>query len=560
MHGSVITVRMEAVTNRVMIPHTPDLGKPNGVASARSSCPLGWRNARRPSDKLPATAAQTARAPREFIQQSGVSIWQRGPELSRCGSRLGPRETTAFLVPQAGSRAATATATSTLPGAAGPGFPKPPSDALPPLSRASESRDGDGIGHLLRGMAKVVRAPPASAMTAHDGEYVQLASPRTFGSGPGTAVGTAVGGLPEPIPPPSIVPREYHVTDSVAAAPDGSGVYASEWHEQEGQWRVTIFPAQRPIGREQVGHLRTCLNQMIEAQTNMSKARSPRLRNMMSGRSSTLLDVLESDPLNVEGTYRQLHSIYAAGMHELARQVSANCAERGQLLINVWSSVEALRERMFEMHKAKADAAVERQVKVDEERIEALAKLRSLEPLYQRQRAKASRLGEAVQSLKEELTDVKVKAAKAAREGNDAADDREAAKAKAVREETEVLRLERDAMKALADQTATERDELQKQLDSRGTLVAMLRTLQAALKSVEEQLANSQLSRKHAEAQLSESRDSERRLRKQLETVVGEQSSSKLDGNPAAVVAGERHEEGSLAPSGVASRKQNEVA
>lgn len=534
------------------------------------------------------------------IHQHGVDIWQRGPEPSRCGSRLStPREPAAFLGPQAGSspssRTTTAASATTLPsGATGRGFVShfPKSPALPPLSSAelrgwataAELR-GDGIFDMLRGMATAVELRETAADAALGD--VQLVPPHLPGSGPKAWQGTSsqtvtAGGLPEPMPPPSIVPREYHVTGSVPVPPEGRGTYASEWDEQGGQWRVTVFPAQRPVGHEQVGHLRTCLNRMIEAQTSIGKLlRSPRLSSM-SGRSSTLLDerpfssrssltssslestlldVFESDSHDVERTYRELHSVYAAGMHELARQTSAHCAERGQLLMNVWCSVEALRDRMYEMQKTKADAAVKRQTQLDQERGDALFKLRSLENLHLAQQARVNDLAKHVHSLKVELKYTKVKAESAAREAEVAAKDRELAEQKADSEEMKVLRIERDAMKALAEGIATERDGLHRQLESRDRLMAMLHTLRAALKSVEEELATSQSRRKAAEAQLAESCDRERLLRTQLETVTAEKSSGALAGEPTAAMAEDGHEKISHAPSsGAASRQLIEVS
>ena len=177
---------------------------------------------------------------------------------------------------------------------------------------------------------------------------------------------------------------------------------------------------------------------MLEKQTQQALERSPELRkkvaNLWPPRAPNLLEVLEAQPEEVERAYAQLHSIYAAGIHELARQSSAHCAERGQLLINLWSSSEALRERMSKLHKARADAAIEMQAQLDEQLVDARDKIRHLESLQASQRSSS--------------------------------------------------------------------DELQKAAQAREKLIAMIRTLQSALTSVEEQLAASQAGRLAAEAQL----------------------------------------------------------
>ena len=56
--------------------------------------------------------------------------------------------------------------------------------------------------------------------------------------------------------------------------------------------------------------------------------------------------------------YAALHSIFAAGVHELTRQVSIACIERGELLWSLWASADALKAR-FVAKKERNVAAME---------------------------------------------------------------------------------------------------------------------------------------------------------------------------------------------------------
>ena len=143
--------------------------------------------------------------------------------------------------------------------------------------------------------------------------------------------------------------------------------------------------------------------------------------------------MLEASP-DAQRTYRVLHSIYAAGMHELARQVSAHCGERGQLLVNVWTSVEALRERMMELREERLDEVSGRARKLEAELLEASDKLASLRALEAQHRQRGH--------------------------------------------------------------------ELARVSSARDKLVAMTRTLNTALASLEEKLRTSHAAREHAERQL----------------------------------------------------------
>ena len=71
--------------------------------------------------------------------------------------------------------------------------------------------------------------------------------------------------------------------------------YAASWDGEARVWRVTVFPSTRPSGREQVGHLRECLNRMLQAETAH--------HGLPAGAS--LLDVLDAAPDADAAVYRR---------------------------------------------------------------------------------------------------------------------------------------------------------------------------------------------------------------------------------------------------------------
>ena len=100
-----------------------------------------------------------------------------------------------------------------------------------------------------------------------------------------------------------------------------------------------------------------------------------------SGGGDDLLQLLEqTPPQELDRQYAALHSIFAAGVHELARQVSINCIERGELLASVWASTEALKARLLLRKEADAAAAREELARLREEHAAAEAELQARAP------------------------------------------------------------------------------------------------------------------------------------------------------------------------------------
>ena len=122
------------------------------------------------------------------------------------------------------------------------------------------------------------------------------------------------------------------------------------WDEASGAWQITACPALRPTAREQVVHLRACLNRMLQAEQAQRGA---------GGGSVASVDLLQlldrAPPAELDRQYSALHAIFTAGLHELARQVAINCVERGELLTSLWASSEAIKARLLQ-RKARDEA------------------------------------------------------------------------------------------------------------------------------------------------------------------------------------------------------------
>lgn len=202
------------------------------------------------------------------------------------------------------------------------------------------------------------------------------------------------------LPPKSVLPLKYHVREATPVRPpeEELGSYTADWDGYNELWQVTVFPAQRPDGREQIGHLRNCLNRMLRAEGQAAVS----VGIVPPGTQPSLLQILDGAP-DADRTYRVLHSIFAAGMHEIARQVSCNCAERGQLMMNVWSSVEALRERMLEIREERVRKAERETEQVKKDLAHAQERLQALEDVESSNAQKDADLAKLMQSREQHL-------------------------------------------------------------------------------------------------------------------------------------------------------------
>jgi Axonemal dynein light chain len=112
------------------------------------------------------------------------------------------------------------------------------------------------------------------------------------------------------------IPEKYHVLEKSpvvhGSSPSDDGAWSYEAHDRS--WVRTKFPAQRPVGRSQVAELAKTFDQMLTDHQD---------------------DGLEQE-----------QAIYDAVLHELTRQVHAECADRGLLLDRVVSRYHELFARV----------------------------------------------------------------------------------------------------------------------------------------------------------------------------------------------------------------------
>ncbi|CAI8000589.1 Axonemal dynein light chain domain-containing protein 1 [Geodia barretti] len=131
--------------------------------------------------------------------------------------------------------------------------------------------------------------------------------------------------------PPSLIPNEYHIHKKV-------GVVGLEFREDQYTTQsvahdnhVTVFPSINPSSRYEVLALKSTMDAMLE------KAGLPREDTQMKGPTQVhnLLELV-----------RQEQIIYSVCFHEVIRQVSVQCAERGELLQEIRSRYTQLLDRI----------------------------------------------------------------------------------------------------------------------------------------------------------------------------------------------------------------------
>eukprot|EP00771_Trimastix_marina_P003993 gnl/Trimastix_PCT/718.p1 GENE.gnl/Trimastix_PCT/718~~gnl/Trimastix_PCT/718.p1 ORF type:complete len:534 (+),score=163.38 gnl/Trimastix_PCT/718:51-1652(+) len=143
---------------------------------------------------------------------------------------------------------------------------------------------------------------------------------------------------------PSIIPRAYHIVEKSPLIPKNDGRYTTEFHEDDHMWHTTIFPAQVPSSRQDVVLLEKWLDDIS--------------RDLESRAESTEPLVLLADTQKVFGMC----------FHEIVRQVSVHCTERGRLMVKLWRKYVGLFKRMFTMSKESSRQSIERlKLQYDEE-------------------------------------------------------------------------------------------------------------------------------------------------------------------------------------------------
>ena len=109
------------------------------------------------------------------------------------------------------------------------------------------------------------------------------------------------------------VPDRFHVVESSATAPAGKDGGDGRWTQLvDGRWVRHLFPAFHPTGRQQALLLGDALAAMLEEHEQLAPLMTPHEA--------------------VVGA----HNVFSIAFHELVRQVSVSCMDRGALLKAVW--------------------------------------------------------------------------------------------------------------------------------------------------------------------------------------------------------------------------------
>ncbi|KAM7388054.1 hypothetical protein PAMP_024255 [Pampus punctatissimus] len=135
----------------------------------------------------------------------------------------------------------------------------------------------------------------------------------------------------------SLIPEEYHIVKN-------KGLRSLEMFEdaftvqlQDDEQKLRVFPSLRPSGRLEVIQLMAMMDDMLEKAGVDQQSQELTELSQMEG----LLELVQTE-----------QNIYNIVFHELIRQVSVGCAERGQLLAKLRQRYQSLLERIPRRLKA----------------------------------------------------------------------------------------------------------------------------------------------------------------------------------------------------------------
>ncbi|XP_032382037.1 axonemal dynein light chain domain-containing protein 1 isoform X2 [Etheostoma spectabile] len=135
----------------------------------------------------------------------------------------------------------------------------------------------------------------------------------------------------------SLIPEEYHIVKN-------KGLRSLEFFEdaftvqlQDDEQKLRVFPSLRPSGRLEVVQLMRMMDDMLEKAGVDQQSEELTELSQMEG----LLELVQVE-----------QNIYNIVFHELIRQVSVGCAERGQLLAKLRQRYQSLLERIPSRLKA----------------------------------------------------------------------------------------------------------------------------------------------------------------------------------------------------------------
>lgn len=157
----------------------------------------------------------------------------------------------------------------------------------------------------------------------------------------------------------SQIPEDYHIVKNKGLR--GLELYEDAFTVQleDDEQKLRVFPSMKPSGRQEVLQLMRVMDDMLEKAGVDSQSEELNQLSQIEG----LLDLVRTE-----------QKIYNVIFHELIRQVSVGCAERGQLLAKLRQRYQSLLERIPQYLKALhteavAQRALDRQLTIEIHRI-----------------------------------------------------------------------------------------------------------------------------------------------------------------------------------------------
>ncbi|KAG8457441.1 hypothetical protein KFE25_011296 [Diacronema lutheri] len=156
--------------------------------------------------------------------------------------------------------------------------------------------------------------------------------------------------------PPSRLPREAHVELRLPLCTRADASYlqpgVAKLPQLGANWRTTVFPSLLPSGRDEVARVEEWLERAV--------------REREQGRTAGSLHEELSDARRIASLFEAL----STGLHELCRQVTVQCADRGRVLWRVWCLATQVVEQLLAVieaaKRARGNALTSEQTRVRE--------------------------------------------------------------------------------------------------------------------------------------------------------------------------------------------------
>jgi len=149
----------------------------------------------------------------------------------------------------------------------------------------------------------------------------------------------------------------------------GDGEDNWQYNERTRQFEAMLFPSKVPAGRRDVLLLHAWINDMIGRLKQSSTA------------------------LQEEEMLRDAQLLFSVAFHEIIRQVSVHCLERGHLMGKIWWSEMELFNRLLQLQRKSTQALRTEKAKHADETSELKARIAELEAELAMHKARAERVG-----------------------------------------------------------------------------------------------------------------------------------------------------------------------